>query len=102
MAKDISLISDNQAEAGVISTIIAHPEFMATISYIKAAHFYNVENGCIYWAIESLYNTGVTNIDAFNITSMLNSNKAVKNKINEYSVLNDFQKFIDFFRIFNF
>lgn len=95
MAKDISIISDNQAEAGVISTVIAHPEFASIITYLKPSYFYNVENGCIYWSIVELLKNGVDTIDAFNITSMLNSNKAVKNKISEYNILNDFQKFID-------
>jgi len=95
LSKDISLISDNQAEAGVIATVIAHPEFALNITYLKPGYFYNVENGCIYWSILELQKNGVDNIDAFNITSMLNSNKAVKAKIGEYGILNDFQKFID-------
>lgn len=93
MAHDISLISDMQAEAGVIATLVYHPEFILHTDYLRAAYFYNVENGCIYWAIQELYKNGVDTIDAINITNMLNSNRAVKKKIEEYN-LTDMQSFI--------
>ena len=94
MSLDVSSISDNQAEAGVIATLVYHPEFILHTDYLKASYFYNVENGCIYWAIEQLYKNGVETIDALNITNMLNTNKAVKRKIEEYN-LTDIQEFIN-------
>jgi replicative DNA helicase len=94
LALDISSLSDNQAEAGVIATLVYHPEFILHTDYLKPAYFYNVENGCIYWAIDQLYKNGVETIDALNITNMLNSNKAVKKKIEEYN-LSDMQEFIN-------
>lgn len=94
MALDISMISDNQAEAGIIATLVYHPEFILHTDYLKASYFYNIENGCIYWAIDQLYKNGVETIDALNITNMLNSNKAVKKKISEYN-LDDMQNFIN-------
>lgn len=93
MALDISLISDNQAEAGVIATLVYHPEFILHTDYLKPSYFYNVENGCIYWAIQELYKSGIETIDAINITNMLNSNRAVKKKIEQYN-LTDMQEFI--------
>ena len=93
MAFDISAISDNQAEAGAIATLVYHPEFILHTDYLKPSYFYNVENGCIYWAIEQLYKNGIETIDALNITNMLNSNNAVKKKIEEYN-LTDMQEFI--------
>lgn len=94
MALDISSISDNQAEAGVIATLVYHPEFILHTDYLKPSYFYNVENGCIYWAIQELYKNGVETIDAINITNMLNSNRAVKKKIEQYN-LTDMQDFIN-------
>lgn len=94
MALDIALISDNQAEAGVVATLVYHPEFILHTDYLKASYFYNVENGCIYWAIQELYKNGVETIDAINITNMLNSNKAVKKKIEQYNLTN-MQDFIN-------
>lgn len=93
LVSDISLISDNQAEAGIIATLVYHPEFILHTDYLKPAYFYNVENGCIYWAIQELYKNGVDTIDAMNITTMLNSNRAVKKKIEEFN-LADMQEFI--------
>lgn len=93
MALDISEIVDNQAEAGVIATLVYHPEFILYTDYLKASYFYNVENGCIYWAIQELYKNGVESIDALNITNMLNSNRAIKKKIDSYN-LSNFQEFI--------
>lgn len=94
MALDISAISDTQAEAGVIATLVQHPEFILHTDYLKPGYFYNIENGCILWAISELYKNGVDTIDAINITNMLNSNKAVKKKIEEYN-LADMQEFIN-------
>ena len=93
LTADISKISDNQAEAGVIATLVYHPEFILHTDYLKPSYFYNVENGCIYWAIQELYKNGIETIDAINITNMLNSNKAVKKTIEQYN-LSNFQEFI--------
>lgn len=94
MALNISSISDNQAEAGVIATLVYHPDFILHTDYLKPSYFYNVENGCIYWAIQELYKNGIETIDALNITNMLNSNNAVKKKIAQYN-LTDMQEFIN-------
>lgn len=90
---DISAISDIQAEAAVIATLVYHPDFILHSDYLKAGYFYNTENGCIYWAIQELYKAGIETIDALNISNMLNSNKAVKRKIEEFN-LTDMQEFI--------
>lgn len=90
---DISAISDIQAEAAVIATLVYHPDFVLHSDYLKPGYFYNVENGCVYWAIQELYKAGIETIDALNISNMLNSNRAVKRKIEEYN-LGDMQEFI--------
>lgn len=87
------MISDNQAEATLIATLVYHPDFILHSDYLKAGYFYNVENGCIYWAIQELYKNGVETIDALNISNMLNSNGPVKRKIEEYNLTN-IQEFI--------
>ena len=94
MGLDVSAISDSQAEAGVIATLISHPDFMLNVTYLEARHFYNVENGCLYWAIQTLHENGVDTIDALNISNILNSNKAVKKKIEEYNLTN-IQDFVE-------
>lgn len=91
---DVGMISDNQAEATLIATLVYHPDFILHSDYLKAGYFYNVENGCIYWAIQELYKSGINTIDALNITNMLNSNASVKKQIEAHN-LTDIQKFID-------
>lgn len=87
-------IVDNQAESGIIATLMIHPEFIMQSENLKAGYFYNQDNGCIYWAIGELYKQGIDNIDAFNITNMLKSNSAVKKTLDKYN-LPSMQKFID-------
>ncbi len=41
MANDISKIIDNQAESGVIATLVVHPEFILHSDFLKAGYFYN-------------------------------------------------------------
>ena len=91
---DVLELADNQAESGVISTLVYHPEFILHSDYLKAGYFFNQDNGCIYWAISELYKKGIDNIDAFNISNMLASNKAVQNTINKYN-LPSIQEYID-------
>lgn len=90
---DISAIVNTQAEAAVIATLVYHPDFILHSDYLKAKYFYNVENGCLYWAIQELYKAGIENIDAMNISNMLNSHPTVKKRIEEYN-LTDIQSFI--------
>lgn len=95
---DISELSDIQAESGVIGTLIFHPEYaLSSDLFLKAGHFYNVENGCIYWAILELVNDGITNIDALNLSNKLYSNNAVKNTIEKYN-LPAVQEFIELYK----
>lgn len=91
---DVLELADNQAESGVISTLVYHPEFILHSDYLKPGYFFNQDNGCIYWAISELYKKGIDNIDAFNISNMLASNKAVQNTINKYN-LPSIQEYID-------
>lgn len=83
---DIAEISDTLAESGVIATIVCHPEFILHSDYLKAGYFFGKDNGCIYWAIQELYKSGVDNIDAFNIANMISSNKEVKKTTEQYNL----------------
>ena len=91
---DLNNIVDNQAESGVIATLVCHPEFILHSEYLKAGYFYNRDNSCVYWAIQELYKNGIDTIDAFNISNMLNSNKAVKQETEKYN-LPSMQEYID-------
>ena len=91
---DLSRISDTHSEAVVIATLVYHPEFIMHSDFLKPGYFYNIENGCIYWAISELYKSGIDKIDALNISTMLDSNKAVKRKMEEHNLTN-MQEFIE-------
>lgn len=88
------VIYDSAAESGVVATLVHHPDFILQSEHLKPNHFYNKENGCIYWAIQELFKSGIDKIDAFNIDSMLNTNAAVKKKIEKFNV-KDMQEFLD-------
>ncbi len=95
--RDISELSDIQSESGIIGTLIYHPEFILHTEYLKPGYFYGVENGCIYWAIQALYNEGITNIDAYNISNKLQSHNAVQRTIEKYN-LPSVQEFITLYK----
>lgn len=94
MAVDLSNIVDQQSEAGVIATILYHPDFILSVDSLKPGYFYDVSNGCWYWAVEELQRNGIDTIDAFNLTNVINGNQAVKRKMAEYNI-NSVQEFID-------
>lgn len=75
--RDISELSDVRAEGGIIGTLIYHPDYIAHCEYLEPSYFYERENGCIYWGIRELYRNGITNIDPFNISNQLQSNRGV-------------------------
>lgn len=95
--KDISELSDIQSESGVIGTLIYHPEYILHTDYLQPGYFYNVENSCIYWSIRELYNDGVTNIDAFNISNKLQSHPGVQKTIERYN-MPSIQEMIDLYK----
>lgn len=86
MSNVLETLSDIQSEAGIIATLVHHPEFILSSDYLKPGYFYHKDNGCIYWAIEQLYKSGIDNIDAFNITNMLQSNKAVAKQLEKVNM----------------
>ena len=94
---DISELSDIQSEAGVIGTLIYHPDFIAHTDYLKPNYFYGVENSCIYWSIQELYKEGITNIDAYNISNKLQSHRGVQKTLEKYN-LPSVQEFVELYK----
>lgn len=83
---ELEKLSDIKAEAGVIATLVNSPQFILSSDYLKPGYFFHKENGCIYWAIDQLYKSGIDNIDAFNITNMLESNSAVQKTLEKVNM----------------
>ncbi len=94
MANNIEQLSDVKAEAGVVATLVHHPSFILTSDYLKPGYFFHKENGCIYWAIQELYKSGVDNVDAFNINNMLESNQSIKNYMKKVN-MPDMEEFME-------
>lgn len=95
MQRNLLEISDNQAEATVIATLLAHPDMVAYVDEVlKPGHFLQEETRCFYWAIRELYRKGIENFDAVNLSNIFNTNKAVAKKISEYNIGN-LQEYIE-------
>lgn len=94
MNNELEKLSDTQAEAGIIATLVYHPDFILHSDVLKAGYFYHKDNGCLYWAIDELIKAGVDNIDAFNISNMLQSNNAVKKTLESVN-MPDMDEFIE-------
>lgn len=94
---DIEQLSDIQSEAGVIGTLLYHPDFILHSDYLKPNHFYQVDNGCIYWSIQELSKDGIQTIDAYNISSKLQSNNAVRRTIEQYNLPN-VEKMMEYYK----
>lgn len=94
---DLNELSDIQSESGVIGTLIYHPDYIAHTDYLKPNYFYNTENGCVFWAIQELFASGISNIDAYNISSKLQSNKAVQKTVEKYN-LPSIQEFVELYK----
>ena len=86
-------MSDIQSEAGIIGTLIEKPEYILYSEQLIPRHFFDTTNGCLYWAIRELYATNITNIDSYNLLTVINTNTAVKKQVGEEitpSSVNDF------------
>ena len=94
---DIRELSDIQSESGVIGTLVYHPEFILHTDYLLPSYFFGVENGCIYWAIQELYKSGITNIDSYNISNKIQSHHGVQKTIEKYN-LPAIQEFIELYK----
>lgn len=87
MAHEISELIDNNSEATVVATVLIHPEFLEYSSYLKGNSFSDKANGCLYWAINQLYDSGITTMDAINLLGIINSNSAVEKTMQKYNLL---------------
>ena len=84
-------IKDVEAEAGVVATVIKHPEFTFNSEDLRYTYFTDSTNGRIYWAVQELAKRDIKTIDAYNIQNMLSSNKFTAERAEEITldVLND-------------
>ena len=64
-----------QAETAVITTLINHPDFYFSNDILTPHHFFDKDNGFLFYAISELIKRGTKTIDIYNITMILEANK---------------------------
>ena len=79
-------INSLEAESGVITTLIHHPEYIYHSDELLPNHFTDKQNRCVYMAIEGLADKGIKTIDAFNIIESLNSSDSTKRLADELTI----------------
>lgn len=95
---DIRELVDASAEAGVIATLIYHPEFLLVDNNLQPRFFYGGENQILFWGISQLVGSGVTNVDALNLKNVLYSNPAVQRRTDAYG-LSNLQRYIEMAKV---
>jgi len=90
----MSLLYDARLEATAIATLIAHPDYLLVENNLRPTFFYEKENQCLVWAIQTLVTKGVETIDALNLENIMCSNSAVM-RVMERKNLTDLSKYIE-------
>lgn len=75
-----------ESEAGVIATLIHHPEFWYYSEELLPNHFSSKSNQIIYQAFKFMAEKGITRVDAFNILEVLSSCEATRQAAESISV----------------
>lgn len=83
---DVSSLSDIQSESGVIGSLIKHPDFSAVSDHLLPNHFSSSENACVYYGIRKLIESGVDNIDAFNLSGVLQNYPGIRREMDRYNL----------------
>ena len=83
---DLTELSDVQSEAGVIGTLLHHPEYIDRSEYLQPNHFKNLDSACIFWAIRELIHEGIENLDAYNISNKLQAYPGIQKKLEKYNL----------------
>jgi len=82
-------IYDLQAESGILASLVCMPELYFQATQLTPKHFYDKDNGYIYFALTQMAKDGVQNVDAYNIMMTLNKNKHlcdISRSLTEHSV----------------
>ena len=71
-------IKNIEAEAGVIASVLLKPELIFHSEQLRPNHFTNPQNAYVYYAVCELAKQGVEQIDAYNVTNLLNARKGTQ------------------------
>ena len=89
---NVNDINSVSSEAGILATLVHNPELYFSVDNLLPNHFSNVENRLLFTAMSDLIQSGIIDMDAFNIMQILNANDATKrladsltvDKVNEF------------------
>ena len=80
-------IERRESEAGILATLIHHPDFVFYTEYLLPSHFNIRENQLIFEALKGLAEEGTTDIDAYIICEYLKKhNPAHADELNSESI----------------
>lgn len=86
-------IERRESEAGILATLIHHPDFVFYTEYLLPSHFNIRENQLIFEALKGLAEEGTTDIDAYIICEYLKKhNPAHADELNPESI----QRFVSY------
>ena len=74
------------SEAGIVASLIHHPEFAFYSEHLLPKHFVKSDNSCMYLAITNLVKKGIMTVDPYNILECLESSEATRGYVKELSI----------------
>lgn len=88
-------ISDVASEAGVIASVLLHPEFIFYSEQLAPRHFTNDQNAFLYKAVCELTKKEISTIDAYNIMNVLSSDAETKGRVDALLSIQSINEFIE-------
>jgi len=76
--KDKEEIIRLDSEAGIIATLIQHPEYYFYSEHLKPNHFTSMTNQYIYTALSWIAQKNIEHVDSYNILEILNSSPCTR------------------------
>ncbi len=79
---------DEQAELGVIGTLLVNNDYMLKTSYLKSHHFKFKELASIFYVIETLLKRSITEFDTFSVMGIINASPALLQHFKDANIKN--------------
>lgn len=83
---NVKEIRNIESEAGIIASIIIHPDFIFYSDQLKPNHFTDPPNAYIYFAVSELAKKNVGQVDAYAIINVLNARESTRKQIDNGTV----------------
>ena len=84
---DVNDICDLNSEAGVVASLVFHPDYVYLVEQLNPRHFTNQTNSWLFYALKQLEEHNIHTVDAYNILNILRSQPKLRAKVD--SVLNE-------------